>query len=168
MSICIEKKTALSGRVDLFTCELLFLERDFGILKYVVDREYRVHNSTLLPGDITYGFYWSSRPYTLYVWPRKGAGAIYYFNVADSITLSHREFAWRDLVVDVVVESDLNAVVLDENELPDSLSPELRTAIFSGRDTVLNTYRRIIEEVKSVCSGASTGNHPLAPFPLRF
>jgi hypothetical protein len=114
MRFCVEKKLTLSAAVYRFECELLHLTGGFGLLKYVIAQQYDVHGIRLRPGDITFGLYWQDRPYTLYVWPRPDGRRVYYFNIADGVSLSENEFAWRDLTVDVLIDVGAGVHVLDE------------------------------------------------------
>jgi len=146
MPLCLEKKLTLSGTVQVFECELLHLNNGFGMLKYIIDREYHIGEIKLRPGDITHALYWTDRPYTLYIWRLDENQPIYYFNIADRIALSPDEFVWRDLVIDIVIDANRKARVLDENELPGDLPPELLRYIHSARDHVLGHYGDIIDE----------------------
>jgi hypothetical protein len=164
MSLCTEKKTLLSGGVKLFSCELVHLRDGFGVLRYVIDHSYDINGVKLRPGDITLALYWTDRPYTLYIWYlNKGTEVAYYFNIADQITLQPQEFAWRDLVVDILIDPrsclppcqggierglDMDSIVhvLDEHELPADLSPEFASYIQSTKDFILREYRTIIHE----------------------
>ncbi len=161
MTRCLEKKILLSGAVQLYDCELLCLEKNFGILKYVLDRAYTVHGIDLLPGDVTFAFYWTDRPYTLYVWNLRRTGEkIYYFNIADNIVLSAGEFAWRDLVVDLLVDPRGNVHILDEEELPPLLPPGLLNSIEHTKNRLLSSYREIIEEALSLLRGVADCSFP--------
>lgn len=82
---------------------------------------------------------------------------IYYFNIADSISLKPWEFTWRDLVVDILIEKDHPVRVLDENELPADLSPDLSAFIHSAKAMVLKDHRKIIEEANAVVSNFARG-----------
>jgi hypothetical protein len=145
MSLCIEKKLTLSGNIHVFECELLFLTADLGVLKYIIDRQYSVGNIKLQPGDITFALYWPKRPYTLYIWHLIKNRKIYYFNIADKISLQPSEFLWRDLAIDIVID-DGNVHVLDEHELPDDLDPALSRYIQSAKVLVLKEHPAIIDE----------------------
>jgi len=102
MPLCIETKLTLSGETKTYRCELLHFGSGFGVLRYVIDREYDVHGVVLAPGDETIALYWEDRPYTLYVWRRQAAqDTVFYFNIADQISLTPQEFIWRDLAVDM-------------------------------------------------------------------
>ncbi len=146
MPVCIEKKLTLSGAVHTFECELLSLDSSMGVLKYVIDREYRVGPIVLGPGDLTYALYWIDRPYTLYIWRVKERQFIYYFNIADSVSLRSNEVVWRDLAIDIFVDEHRTAHVLDEDELPPGLPAGLLAYIKSAKSHILNHYQNIILE----------------------
>lgn len=152
MSICIEKKLTLSGKVYLFECELLLLNSGLGVLKYVIDREYTVDGIKLQPGDITHALYWTDRPYTLYIWHLSRDRVVHYFNIADRISLQPQEFLWRDLAVDIVIDGGRNVRVLDEDELPDNLDPELSRYIQNAKATIMQEYASIIHEANVIVS----------------
>lgn len=134
----------------VYTCELLHYEAGFGVLQYIIDRDYDISGVKLAPGDETIALYWEERPYTLYLWRRRTAAEpVYYFNVADRISLSPREFAWRDLAVDILVD-DRGAQVLDEHELPAGLDPRLLHSILSAKTHLLDNHQAIIAEVDAL------------------
>jgi hypothetical protein len=159
MSICIEKKLTLSGKVYLFECELLLLNSGLGVLKYVIDREYAVDGIKLRPGDITHALYWTDRPYTLYIWHLTRDRVVHYFNIADRISLQPREFLWRDLAVDILIDNGRSIRVLDEDELPDNLDPELSRYIQIAKATIMQEHASIIHEANVIIS-------TLPPHPL--
>jgi protein associated with RNAse G/E len=146
MPICLEKKRTLSGETQTYSCELLHFEKGFGVLRYVIDREYDIAGLKLVPGDVTIALYWEDRPYTLYLWLRKTGGAAYYFNIADQIFLSRQEFRWRDLAVDILVDPQGMVHVLDEHELPPDLEASLARSIQAAKDHVLDSLDTIIQE----------------------
>lgn len=145
--LCCEKKHLLNGKVILYNCELITVSKEFGILKYIVDREYKVGSIVLQSGIITYGFYWTDRPYTLYKWfDKKGEVAGNYFNIADSIVLTPQEFSWRDLVVDILILPSREVEILDEDEIPHSLDERLNKYIESSKQMILQHYQEVIPE----------------------
>ncbi len=154
MSLCIEKKLTLSGTTQTFSCELLHFEERFGVLRYVIDREYAIGGITLLPGDVTTAFFWEDRPYTLYTWGLgKGKDDLFYFNIADSVRLAREEFFWRDLVVDILIDRQGAAHVLDEHELPQDLDQGLAGYIQRAKDEILGRYSDIMAEAWAWRSG---------------
>ncbi len=153
MTTCVEQKVLLSGERHEYLCDLALFTGTFGILRYMIDREYHVGGITLKPGEATLAFYWTCRPYTLYTWRHTGAGrGLYYFNIADRVSLAPTRFAWRDLVVDVLVSEYGLPHILDENDLPSNLDSELFDYIERAKQHILTHYRHIIAEVKHCIS----------------
>lgn len=151
MTACLERKRYLSGAEVTFECELVALEDRFGILRYVIDQQWNVEGLTLRPGTVTYAFYWTDRPYNLYWWlDEDGQTLGCYFNVADLVSLSEREFVWRDLVVDILVLPTGQVHVIDENEVPDGLDEELRAYIDAGKRQVLRNHPIIVEAAAAI------------------
>ncbi len=149
MQQCREVKHTLVGDTQTYSCELLEYGPRFGMLQYVVGREYDISGHKLLPGDVTYGLYWEDRPYTLYVWDLIRINSrLYYFNIADSISLQPGEFVWRDLAIDVLIDADDRVRILDEHELPLDLAHELRLSIRTAVDLVVEQRREIIREAE--------------------
>jgi len=153
MAPCVEKKILLSGAVHTYTCDLLRYSQGFGILKYVIDRDYQVGSALLRPGDITYALYWETRPYTLYTWHlQRSRTVLYYFNVADRISLSPNEFTWRDLVVDILVDENNSLQVLDQEEIPEAIPPDLLKYIHDAVALIKTAYPEIVRESKDLLS----------------
>jgi hypothetical protein len=149
MTPCLETKLTLSGETKTYHCELLHYESGFGMLRYIIDREYDVYGVKLAPGDETVALYWENRPYTLYIWRRQPAQyTVYYFNIADRISLTPQEFIWRDLVVDVLVDY-AGVHVLDEHELPADLDARLGLSIQKTRELLVKGHRSIISEANA-------------------
>ncbi len=149
MSMCVEQKVMLSGELHEYHCDLALFTDTFGVFRYIIDREYHVDGITLHPGEVTTAFYWTNRPYTLYTWRHDKPGwEIYYFNIADRVSLARTEFVWRDLVVDILVDEHKKVHILDEDELPSDLNPELRDYIERAKHHLLTHYHQIIAEVK--------------------
>jgi hypothetical protein len=148
MPLCIEKKLLLSGGEVSYDCELVRCDADFGVLRHMIDREYTVGGIRLAPGDVTYALYWTRRPYTLYTWqPKRLHGLVFYFNIADTVSLSPQEFRWRDLVVDILIH-DGKASVLDKDELPGGIDPLLRRAIQAATQDIVEQHRVMVEELQ--------------------
>jgi len=154
MAFCQERKRLLSGGEVTYECELVTLQKSFGILRYVLDSRCQVGSLTLLPGMVSYGFYWTGRPYTLYLWWSNAGDRVgYYFNLADSIHLSERVFAWRDLALDILVHPAGRVEIIDEEQIPSQLDEGLRAYIESAKELVLQDYRSVIEEANEALKG---------------
>jgi len=148
-----EKKKLLNGNEVIYECELLTASEKFGILKYILEKKYKVNSLILPKGSTTYAFYWVERPYTLYKWyDINGKILGNYFNIADLIKLTENEFEWRDLVVDVLVSPEGALEVLDEDELPDDIDKKLMRYIENSKNLILQEYKFIIKETDELIS----------------
>ena len=158
---CMERKIRLSGEVVTYQCDLLALEIDYGILRFVTSERRVIASATLEPGTFTFAVYWPERNYNLYYWifpedpPIEGEASEpsrlrpvgYYFNIVDSVSLSPLQFAYRDLVVDIFVTPEGELSVLDEDELPADTDESLLSFIEAIKRQVLRDYKEIIAEV---------------------
>lgn len=162
---CTERKIRLSGEEVSFECDLLTVNADYGIVKYVIAKGREVDGLYLPDGTITLAIYYSDRSYNLYYWIAPGdetsggrteaAGGwdrdiAYYFNIAELLRLSRDEIAYRDLVVDVLVLPDGETRVLDEAELPANLDSSLRRRITETRDELLANRDHLIDEARTL------------------
>ncbi len=145
---CTEKKLSLSGSIKRYECQLITLNSDYGVLKYRLQQAARVSTLTLAPGTTTYGVYWTRRPYNVYRWVRTDSTLIgSYFNIADSVCLQPTEFAWRDLVVDVLIRANGVAETLDEDELDPDLDDGTLCYIQATKTHILAEQDAILAEV---------------------
>ncbi len=150
MNKCLEIKHILAGGKQIFECELIYTDYQFGILKYVLEKSYTVSNLELPEGTITYAFYWVDRPYTLYKWYDGRKNLANYFNIADRITLSDNKFEWRDLIVDVLISPKGIVEVLDEDEIPEDIDLEIKKYIYQNKEYILREYPQIILETDQI------------------
>ena len=69
-----------------------------------------------------------------------------YFNVCDNTRITPEQVAWRDLTVDVLITPDLRCRVLDEDELPDDIDPDLLQRINATRERLCADPVRLLAE----------------------
>ena len=101
----------------------------------------------LAAGTISVGYFWEGRPYNAYHWvDDNGQTLALYFNICDDTRIDAQQIAWRDLVVDVLITPDQRCRVLDEDELPDDLDPELLGRIGDTRDWLCARPARLLRE----------------------
>lgn len=148
---CQEIKETYSGRKKIFPCHLLKLDDDSGILKYIIREKHEIEEVVLNPGDITYAFYWESKPFNLYKWKTpEGTTRGNYFNIADRVKLSREEFYWRDLILDILVTPEMESYVIDENEIPKTMNRSVKEYIFRSKRYILQNYSRIIAQTDQI------------------
>ena len=145
-----ERKTRFDGSVQEFACQVLDLEPGKrAVLRYDFDRDWTVHGIELPRGGLTAGHFWVDRPYNVYHWlDQQGHTLGFYFNVGHTDTIEPDLVAWRDLIVDVVIQPDGTIDVLDEDELPPDLAPEHRGTIARAFEQIMTNPKRLVNELE--------------------
>jgi len=140
LSPILEIKTTFSGGEKRFSCTQLHKTDNHLVVLFVSPSEMNVSGICLPAGTVTFGHFWTDRPYNVYHWlaPDSGEALGYYFNIAEATDWQDGVLRWRDLIVDVLVSPDGRLTVLDEDELPADLDSSHALQIRSGRDRVVH------------------------------
>ncbi len=78
------------------------------------------------PGTYSFGYFWRDKNYNVYHFVLPDGKSIgLYINIACSTRITSHSIEWRDLYVDVWIDSDGNLTLLDEDEVPTGFDPEL-------------------------------------------
>jgi hypothetical protein len=134
LPVVLEVKETLDDRRHEFRCGLLEASPGRAVVLFVTDRAYRVHDVHLPPGTVTFGHFWTARPFNAYHWlTPDGATIAYYFNLSDGTEITEEAIRWRDLAVDVLARPGGRPLVLDEHELPADLPLAERADIARAR-----------------------------------
>jgi hypothetical protein len=171
----LEVKRTLDGREKRFRCRLIDGDRRHAVVLFVAPTAMQVHGVDLPAGTVTFGHFWTDRPYNVYHWldPR-GATIGFYFNLSDDtvIDVDQGRLAWRDLTLDVLATPAGRLEVLDVHELPVDLDPGLRARITAATQAILADPRALMSEIEA-CSRAlyprvfpvtaASREHPSAP-----
>ncbi len=146
----LEIKRYLDGREKQFRCGLVECDERSAVLLYIACGSVELFGLTLPAGTVTFGYYWVDRPYNIYHWQAPDGRTIAaYFNLADGTRLTDGRLEWRDLTVDVLATPDGRIEVLDEDELPADLEPDVRATIEAAKQTVLGGHLAIVAEVEA-------------------
>src|SRR5438270_6141498 len=112
----VEVKRRLDGTTATFDCEALVVQPGRrAVIRYVLDRAWRVPGVDLRPGMETYGHFWLDRRYNAYHWVDGERTVGVYFNIGVCHEITRERVEWTDYIVDVLVTPDGNARVLDED-----------------------------------------------------
>jgi hypothetical protein len=145
-----EVKRTLSGREQRFACRLVDRDARGVVVLFVAPEAMHVHGVDLPAGTVTFGHFWTDRPYNVYHWMDPAGATIgFYFNLSDGTAVADGRLEWRDLTVDVLVLPGLPVAVLDEHELPPDLDAGLRARIDAARDAVLADPRALTDEIEA-------------------
>lgn len=145
----LEVKHTLKGERKEFPCELCLLEPGHAIVLYRLKRDVNLEGVAMPAGTLSFGHYWEDRPFNVYHWLYvNGQTAAYYINLADSTSVREGRIEWRDLVLDVLIEPGEAPRVLDEDELPGILAPDLRAKIDGAVAYLLANHEQLMAEVE--------------------
>ena len=129
-----EIKTTLSGERKTFACELLYRGEREVVVAYRMPRDVELEDVLLRADTISLGYFREDLPYNAYHWVDSGLASVaLYFNISDRTRITADSVAWRDLMVDVLITPDGRCRVLDEDELPADIDPELHRYIDTAR-----------------------------------
>jgi predicted RNA-binding protein associated with RNAse of E/G family len=148
-----EIKTTLQGQQQEFRCRVLARTGaavgDAVTVLFISDREYRVADLELPAGTITFGHFWSARPYNVYHWlTPEGRTLALYFNLSADTVIDETTLRWNDLAVDVLARPGVPPEVLDEADLPDTLDRETLMVIADATRAVLIEAPTIVTELE--------------------
>ena len=130
-----EIKTTLAGEQQRFECERIHHASGESVVVYRMPADRLLEDLLLPKGSLSLGYFWEARAYNAYHWVDDNRQTLaLYFNICDNTRISPDRVAWRDLAVDILITPDLRCRVLDEDELPDDLDPDLLSRIKQTRD----------------------------------
>lgn len=146
----LEIKRTWDGREKRFECTVLARAGTHLVVLFVSEGEMRVHDVLLPAGTVTFGHFWTDRPYNVYHWLDGSTGDTlgYYFNVSEDTRVEDDTLSWRDLIVDVLVSPAGLAVVLDEDEIPADAPEPLRARIREACAAVLRDEEALRRELE--------------------
>lgn len=150
--ICFEEKRYPDGRQNWYRASVFMLQPGHGILVFVASQAYEVDGIYLPIGTVTFGLFWSDRPYNLYAWMEPNCQWIraLYFNVCDRTVLSANLFVWRDLWVDVLIAPYCKPKIIDYDEVPDTISSQLRGTIQNSVEQVIKEYPVVLNYLRAL------------------
>jgi len=147
---CLEIKKLYNGLERQFLCDLLYLENSFGILQFILEKDYFIDNLLLPKGSISLGFFWKNRSYNVYQWFHNEELIATYFNISDSTELSREKFIWRDLILDVLIPVNSIYRILDQEELKAIHDKEILTYITKAKNQIIQDHEQIIIELNDL------------------
>lgn len=148
-----EVKEVLVGSPKIFDCEAISLSKEAAVVIYRLPRAVNLAGVQMPEGAISFGYFWVDRHFNVYHFVTEGAGQRaktlgFYFNLSDSTRIEDKQIHWRDLILDLLVTPDGRRQLLDEEEIPPDLSPELSQLIEQARREVLSCYEKTIVELE--------------------
>jgi hypothetical protein len=143
-----EIKQTLSGASKTFNCRVLARRAGELTVLFVSTKVYSTAGLTLPVGTVTFGHFWTDRPYNVYHWMEPSGRTIaFYFNLASDTRFDESVLHWRDLVLDVLIVPGGEPQVLDEHELPPDLDADTRALIAQARGELLSRAAALVVEL---------------------
>ena len=125
-----ERKRKLDGRVLRYPCLGLERSERHAVLRYELEHAVDLAGLEIPPGSVSYGVYWTDRPYNVYHWTdAAGTTLAYYCNAASETVIGPDFVDWLDLELDALITPDGRVRLLDEDEVPARLSLAYRRSI---------------------------------------
>lgn len=159
MNRILEVKRTLAGREKRFECGVLRRDGTHLVVLYVSPVAMHVHGVDLPAGTITFGHFWTDRPYNVYHWldhrrgdATYGATIGHYLNLSAQTRLldaPEPRLEWLDLVVDILVMPDGRVTVLDEDEIPSTIPGGTRQQIAVAKGRALADVPALVRELEA-------------------
>lgn len=149
----LEVKRTLAGGEKRFHCHLLATDGERqAVVLWIASEPMHVHGVDLPAGTVSLGHFWADRYYNVYHWlDRNNRTVGFYFNVADQTRIETDPpcIRWRDLVIDVLATPEGRLDVLDEDELPAELEPDVAAHVAAGRRAILAAPAALLAEIEA-------------------
>lgn len=134
-----------------FSCHLLHQERDYLVLRYVNPKSAKINDVHIKKGSTTIAHYWTYRNYIL--WKMKdpdGKLKGYLFHICKNTEISNNRVTYEDLELDIWVDHDGHAIVLDQDDVDDCyarglIDSEEIDLINVQKEDILTNFKSIIE-----------------------
>jgi predicted RNA-binding protein associated with RNAse of E/G family len=154
----LERKRKPDGSLREYECKLVARRPGLTVISFDMPQGGDVFGAAIhIPsGSISYGWFWSRKPYSLYrMFAPNGSLLAHRFDAVSDVLLLHDAVEYRDLVLDWWVLPDDTIIEEDRDELEalaasGALSPDDLTAANRAAHEVLSRYRHILDEVAAL------------------
>ncbi len=135
-----------------FDTEACLLEPpDRAVVFFKVQKEWKHsdHEIQIKPGTLSFGYFWSDKNYNVYHFILPDGNTLgFYINIAQNTIITPRSIEWRDLYVDVWINTDGSFAVLDENEVPATFDSELIQLIDNVKENLIKDKFNLAAEIE--------------------
>lgn len=164
----VEHKERLDGTSTDYENRCLRWNTDELVVLYIPQTALHFPYLEIPAGSVSFGYFWLSRPYNAYVWVSadcKLLGA--YCNVATATRFLPGVVTWRDLIVDVLLQTGKPPRVLDLDEIPADIDTKTRTALDKGLDQLLHDTPTLLTYFSTQLAELCQSSLPLRASLLR-
>ena len=146
----VEVKRTLDGKVTRYPAEPLLVDHERAVLLYRIDVSEPIAGGrlTLVPGTLSFGYFWFDRPYNVYHFRHAGETLLHYVNIGRFRSINEAELRWDDYAVDILGFPDRSVEILDEDEVPQTIDQSIGNFITGATARVLAELDTIIDSVE--------------------
>ncbi|MED1747705.1 MULTISPECIES: DUF402 domain-containing protein [Bacillus] len=154
----IERKIKYDQKVVEHTCQLLDAQGQQAVLFHKIEDTFMMRAGdgalTIPKGSYTTAYYWKDRPYNLYFWRNdQGKELGSYFNIVGDTRFNGQLVMFEDLIVDLLVLPNGDFFVLDEDELPESLTDFEHGSVRRALEGVMASLESLLDQVRADAKG---------------
>ncbi len=152
-----ERKIKANGSVHEYLCDLVYASDELLVIAYVMKRGGTLPGIglTVLPGSVSYGYFWCDRPYNLYRMKRPDGSIIAHrIDAVTGVEWTTTVLEYRDVVLDWWLPASGGLVAEDEDELAEAIAAGLLSeadiaAAEAARLAVEGSWQGIIAEAEA-------------------
>ncbi|WP_196769452.1 DUF402 domain-containing protein [Bacillus safensis] len=154
----IERKIKYDQKVVEHTCQLLDAQGQQAVLFHKIEDPFTMRAGagflTIPKGSYTTAYYWKDRPYNIYFWrDDQGKELGSYLNMVGDTQFNGQLVMFEDLIIDLLVLPTGDVFVLDEDELPESLTDFENGAVRRALEGVTASLESILDQVRADAEG---------------
>lgn len=167
----IERKIRYDSTLAEYTCEVVKLTKKYAVLTYEMAETVMVGTTEadmkIPAGSRTYAYYWTDRPYNIYIWrARSGEFLGAYFNIVKNTRITDQVVSFEDLIVDLLVRPDGCSFILDKEELPEPLGNFENGCVHRTLDHLAESCDRLLPPIlaETRIMGSEESSNKKLPF----
>jgi predicted RNA-binding protein associated with RNAse of E/G family len=145
-----EYKTTYFGKTQAFECTLAEKLPGEVVIAYEISKPMTFTGVTFPSGSKSHCYFWEQRNYNVYHWKNTmGKTIMFYFNIAKNTRILEDKVNWDDLIVDLEAFPDgREPMILDEDEVPNTISTDDRRLIDKTKAHILSHIRELTSELE--------------------
>jgi hypothetical protein len=158
----LERKQKADGSVREYRCTLAYQGGALTVVRFPMQRGGAIFATPVVipSGSVSFGFFWTNRPYNLYrMVTAQGEVIAHRFDAVADVRIGRGELSYRDLVLDWWALPDGTLLAEDTDEFQelvqsDRLSPADAERAQVAARLVYGRYRHIIEQAEALMARA--------------
>ncbi|MED2799761.1 DUF402 domain-containing protein [Bacillus thuringiensis] len=147
----LQRKIRYNSTIEEYNCKLLHTADEELVLFHRIEETFTMKGAQYeltIPKDAyTLAYFWEKTPYNLYIWRDKNGSYLgSYFNIVKNTIMTDKIVSFEDLIIDILIYSNGEYFILDEDELPVPLNKFENGCVYQSLQNVINKIEPILEE----------------------